>query len=683
MAVTSNSQPGLTATDPNTGSAKTNSGTEISTEDTDAAVKFPGSESSSGMVKKSHGSNHPPVLNRPQSNGNRTLLLPRGPAAYLEFSGEPATDPDGDDLSYRFAFALSSLSGIQTPEEALLRITREGNRFGILPDGDITPAVFSAVYGGRVNIPVVQSAVYASDGTAESIPEVYSLFVVYDASAQFSAPAEYVGDQRWENPNAIDWYEGTSAPVGRAFPTWTGVTAGQRDWKLDRAPRTIRCEIVTFSGFYSFEDWGEDNNRFAVASEARATSGTVRLSFNSPPDFEAPGDEDGDNVYQLRVVNTHDINNINLEGNPTGCSGSVLDFTIRVKDVGVPAPPPSLRASFLDFDDTMLEVNWSAPEGFIENGSLVSFPAGFGVSGYDYRYRAVGTDAWTEVTGSFLTDTTVTLDGMTQDAYEIQVRGINREGVGNWSQIVQVSRLMHSVCFGDQRYVTVQGASDGVEVEVHLDPPAGSMPVTVPIAIVEENGTDPEDYTGVPSNVTFEPQESMQTFTVRAVLDLNEEEGADKGIQLMFAELPSNVITLNPASAEVVLEEPPSTPVVVGVRISSSPEHGSYYGYRDIIEVEFVFDEPVEVTGRPHLWLQMYCPSWVKARYAHGSGTEKIYFRYRVASYDLDRSGVRVSGGNLSLNGGTITAVSSGAVANLFQNGLPDDPNHKVNGCLY
>ena len=127
----------------------------------------------------------------------------------------------------------------------------------------------------------------------KSIPEVYGLFVVYDASAQFSAPAEYVSDQRWEYPDPIDWYEGTSAPVGGAFPTWTGVTAGQRDWKLDRAPGTIRCEIVTFSGFYSFEDWGEDNNRFAVASEARATSGTVRLSFNSPPDFEAPADEDG------------------------------------------------------------------------------------------------------------------------------------------------------------------------------------------------------------------------------------------------------------------------------------------------------------------------------------------------------------------------------------------------------
>ena len=42
----------------------------------------------------------------------------------------------------------------------------------------------------------------------------------------------------------------------------------------------------------------------------------------------------------LRVVNTHDINNINLEGSPTGCSGSVLDFTIRVKDVGRPPRLP-------------------------------------------------------------------------------------------------------------------------------------------------------------------------------------------------------------------------------------------------------------------------------------------------------------------------------------------------------
>ena len=684
VAVTSDSQPGLTAADPNAGSAKTNSGTEISTGDTDAAVKFPGSETGSGMVGKSHGSNHPPVLNRPQTNGNRVLLMPRGPAAFLAFSGEPATDPDGDDLSYRFAFALSDGNGIQTPEEVLLSITREGNRFGILPDGDITPAVFSAVYGGRANIPVVQSAIYASDGTAESIPEVYGLFVVYDASAQFSAPAEYVADQQWENPNAIDWYEGTSAPADGAFPTWTGVTAGHRDWRLDRAPRTIRCEIVTFSGFYSFEDWGEDNDLFTVASEARATSGTVRLSFNSTPDFESPADEDGDNVYQLRAVNTHDINNINLEGNPTGCSGSLLDFTIRVKDVGVPAPPSIVNARFLESDDTMLAVSWLDPAGFFEDGSLVPFPEGFEVNDYDYRYRPYGEAAWTEEVDDFLTDTSVTIDGLTEMAYEVQVRASNREGDGEWSTAVVVSKLTHTVCFGTSQYTAVEGNSDGVAIEVHLDPAAGSVPVTVPIEIVEENGAGSDDYIGVPSSVTFEPDESVKTFSVVALTDEDQDEGTEEFIRMSFVDLPENVSTESPASAEVVLEDEPSKPTIVSLRISSTPVQGSFYDNREIIEVEVVFSEPVDVVAsiRPYVWLRIDYPNRKKARYSHGTGTNKLYFQYSVGLHDFDTSGVGVDSGDIQAIDGSITAISNGVTADLHQNGLPDDLNHRVDGCL-
>ena len=38
---------------------------------------------------------------------------------------------------------------------------------------------------------------------------------------------------------------------------------------------------------------------------------------------------------------------------------------------------------------------------------------------------------------------------------------------------------------------------------------------------------------------------------------------------------------------------------------------------------------------------------------------------------------------DLNLNGGTITAFSNGAEAHLDHTGLPDDPNHKINGCPF
>ena len=119
----------------------------------------------------------------------------------------------------------------------------------------------------------------------------------------------------------------------------------------------------------------------------------MSLAFKTAPDYETPGDDNADNEYQVRVVNTHDIHHLNNEGSPTGCSGSVLDVTIRVKDVGAPAPPEDLEAGFQDTDDTKIDVNWTASEGFSENGSLVAFPTGFEVTDYDYRYRPAGAAA--------------------------------------------------------------------------------------------------------------------------------------------------------------------------------------------------------------------------------------------------------------------------------------------------
>ena len=623
-------------------------------------------------------------MNPPTFDANRVLLLPRGPPALVEFPGVPASDQDGDELTYRFHFAVFGMTGIQTPEEALLRISRDGNRFEILPDGDISPAEFIAVYGDYANISGLQSAITASDGTDESGFEVFNLDLAYDASAQFSAPARYVTDQRWEYPEPIDWYEGTTSPVGGAFPTWTAVTSGQRNWSLDRSPDRIRCEIVSFSGFNSYEEWGDDNRLFNVSSEGRSNSGTVWLSFKTTPDFETPGDEDGDNIYRLRAVNRHNLQWIEGEGNPTGCNGSILDFAIRVRNVGVPAPPAISSAAFDASDGTVLEVTWSEPGVFLEEGHLVALPAGFEVNDYDYRYRPIGETAWTEEADDLLTDASVTIGGLTELTYEVQVRANNREGVGAWSPAVEVTKLTHTVCFGAPRYATLEGNANGVEIEVHLDPAAGSQPVTVPIEVIDENGTGPDDYSGVPSSVTFEPGERVMSFSVVALVDEDQDEGTEEFIRLRFVDLPENVSTESPSSTRVGLEDPPPNPTIVSLRFSSIPQHETWYDRNETIEVEVVFNEPVEVMAgiSPNIWLRVSFPNNKEARYTHGTGTDRLYFQYRVRLHDLDTNGVGVVSGEIEAPNGGITAVSSGLAADLHQDGLPDDPNHRIDGCL-
>ena len=647
------------------------------TQPSQEALLFPAGKA---VAAKDHGANHPPTFNTSVEGRGLTLLLPRGPAALLEFSGEPATDPDGDDISYRFAFAVPEMSGIQTPAEALLRITRAGNRFAIQGDGDITPAQFTSVYGEYANISSLLSGIYASDGTTESDPEVFNIHLVYDGSAQFSTPAEYVGDQRWEVPTPIEMYEGATMPASEDLPTWTAVTAQLRLWGLANwSPPSIRCEIVTIFDPYTLPDGGDDNALFSLNSAKRATAGTVSLAFKAVPDYEMPSDSNADNEYQVRVVNTHDIHYLNNEGTPTGCSGSVLDVTIRVKDVGTPMPPEDIVAGFQETDDTKIDVNWTVSTGFSENGTLVEFPSGFEVTDYDYRYRPVGASAWTEVTDTDLTATTVTLEDLTEDAYEIQVRANNSEGRGAWSSTIRAEQVKRTLCFMESHYTAVEGDPDGVEVAVYLDPAAGALPIAIPIAVAEENGAGPEDYSGVPSSITFAAGESMQTFTLMAMEDSDHDEGTEN-IQLSFGDLPKNVIPEMPSTAKVTLKEP--MPVIEGIQIISTPESGTTYGRGEKIKIAVAFDIPVTVTGNPYLMLKLERNVSRKAYYKNGSGTERLVFEYCVHRSDRDRNGISVSQGPVNLNGGTIAALSSGTEANLDHAGLSDDPNHKINGCL-
>ena len=633
------------------------------------------------VAAKDHGANHPPSFNSSPKGYGLTILLPNGPAALLEFAGEPATDPDGDDISYRFAFSVPDRSDLQTPTEALFRIAREGNSFAIQGDGDITPAQFTSVYGETTTLPTLLAGIYASDGTAESDPEVFDVNIAYDGSAQFSTPAEYVGDQRWEIPTPIEMYEGATMPASENLPTWTAVTAQPRQWRLENwSPPSIRCEIVTIFDPYTLPNGGGDNALFSLDSAERATAGTVSLAFKTVPDYEMPGDSNADNEYQVRVVNTHNIHRLNSEGSPTGCSGSVLDVTIRVKDVGVPVPPEEIEAEFQETDDTKIDVNWTASEGFSENGSLVEFPSGFEVTDYDYRYRPAGAAAWTEVTDTDLTETTVTLEDLTEDAYEIQVRANNSEGSGTWSSTIRAEQVKRTLCFMESHYTAVEGNPAGVEISVYLDPAAGTLPIEIPISVVEEDGATSEDYSGVPSSITFAPGESMQTFTLTAIEDSDHDEGTEE-IQLSFGDLPKNVILETSATAEVTLQDP--MPVIVGMQIISTPESGDTYGRGEIIKVEVTFDMPVRVKGIPYLVLDLDRFESRNAHYQGASYTERIVFRYCVDTRDLDRNGVSIPSTRLLLLGGaSITAVSSGAEANLNHAGLPDDPNHKINGCL-
>ena len=207
---------------------------EQSTEPAQHAHSVPAVFNLESVVKPvHHGPNHPPVVSSPVDDRSRVVLFPMGPGAVLEFEGEPATDHEVEVLTYRFGIAIPGKLGIRSPEEALLQITRDGNRFLIRPHGNVSPSEFASVYGNVGIVPVLPAVIYASDGKSESKPEFFNLTLVYDASTRHSAPAESMEEYPGLTPDPAHRSEGASNSVDGTYIHLTKVADGSRVWRLD------------------------------------------------------------------------------------------------------------------------------------------------------------------------------------------------------------------------------------------------------------------------------------------------------------------------------------------------------------------------------------------------------------------------------------------------------------------
>ena len=207
---------------------------EQSTEPAQHAQSVPVDFNPKSVVKLvHHGPDHPPVVSSPFDDRSRVVLFPGGPGAILEFEGEPATDYEEDLLTYRFGIAIPGKLGIRSPEEALLQITRDGNRFLILPHGNVAPSEFASVYGNTGTVPVLPAVIYASDGKSESKPEFFNLTLVYDASTRHSAPSESMGEYPGLTPDPAHRSEEVLDSEDGTYTHLIKVADESRVWRLD------------------------------------------------------------------------------------------------------------------------------------------------------------------------------------------------------------------------------------------------------------------------------------------------------------------------------------------------------------------------------------------------------------------------------------------------------------------
>ena len=151
---------------------------------------------------------------------------------------------------------------------------------------------------------------------------------------------------------------------------------------------------------------GADSKTFAVD----ATNGQVKT--RDPLNFEAR------NSYKIRLV----ASDLNGSGGSAG-----IDLTINVADVDTEAPgtpdKPSASPDPVRGHEALL-VAWTAPDN-----------AGPPITSYVLRYRIEGSaEKWKRATVDS-NDTEDTITGLQSDAaYEAQVRAVNDEGEGQWSE---------------------------------------------------------------------------------------------------------------------------------------------------------------------------------------------------------------------------------------------------------
>ena len=102
------------------------------------------------------------------------------------------------------------------------------------------------------------------------------------------------------------------------------------------------------------------------------------------------------------------------------------------------------------------------------------------------------------------------------------------------------------------------------------------------------------------------------------------------------------------------------TLVVTGVRVSSSPQRGDTYRRGETIEVSVTFSHGVEVRGNPLLSLFLGTSrAWRGARYAAGSGSKVLKFRYTVQPTDRDTDGITIPASD---RGGTTSGLGGGEI---------------------
>ena len=374
-------------------------------------------------------------------------LFPRGSDAVLSFGTAIATGPVGTTITYSIEYELD---GTVTPLPDLFLTEVVDETDGTITySKSATPTIeqYRTAYGTTGDEAIINATITATDGTTTDTLD-FNIHIQHDQSAQTDSPAVYQSYNRWKIPTLYEVYEGPNAVASFKWSASHSDTAVDRRWSMAEEPdgqqATVSCNYdgATIDEVHiNWPNTDHDSYLFNPVNETTDPpshpSGTITVSFDNSnpdpevgdtplkyPDFENPHDHDTDNTYHLRVINDNDVDTDSI----VGCSGSAIDITVKIKDVGAPNPPTNITGNF-NADGNEINLSWTAPTTFDDNGITVDFPHSFfNPSKYLVRYRANDSDSddWSTVLES--TTTPIDITGLDQTRYFVEVAAVNDRG---------------------------------------------------------------------------------------------------------------------------------------------------------------------------------------------------------------------------------------------------------------
>ena len=209
--------------------------------------------------------------------------------------------------------------------------------------------------------------------------------------------------------------------------------------------------------------------------------------------------------------------------NPLFTPGSPSSVTLTILDNdAAPTAPRNFRAQARD---GAVVLTWDPPTSL----ATTEFTA------YELRHVAGGSPGGTFADISADPETTThTVTGLTNETeYTFELRAKNSFGSSGPVGVSKTPRAGVAVSFGAAAASVDEGGSVSVSLTLGEAPTSS---VTVPISAAPGAGLDANEYSGVPSSVTFDAGQTSGSFTVATVDDADDE--PDRTLTLSLGTLP-------------------------------------------------------------------------------------------------------------------------------------------------